>query len=122
MVKTEPIIAVKDVRKSSYFYQQLLNCKSEHGGNTFEILTSDGTVVLYLHQWGEHEHPTMLVASENNGNGLVLFFRVDDLQSIIEKAKALKADIEREIHYNPNSLKNQFTMWDLDGYYLMISE
>ncbi len=122
MVKTEPIIAVKDVRKSSFFYQQLLACKSEHGGDTFEILTSNGTVVLCLHQWGEHEHPTMLSATENNGNGLILFFRVDELQTIFEKAQALNANIEREIHYNPNSLKNQFTLRDLDGYYLIISE
>ena len=31
MVRTEPIIAVKDVQKSSKFYQKLFNCKSEHG-------------------------------------------------------------------------------------------
>lgn len=122
MVKTEPIIAVKDVRESAHFYQQLLACKSEHGGSTFEILTSNGQVVLCLHQWGEHEHPTMLAPTENNGNGLILFFRVDALQTIFENAQAMQAAIEKEIHYNPNSLQNQFTLRDLDGYYLIISE
>ena len=121
MVKTETIIAVKNVRESSLFYQQLLECKSEHGGDTFEILTSNGDVVLCLHHWGEHDHPTMLKPSEHNGNGLILFFRVDDLQTIFENAQKLHAAIEKEIHYNDNSLKHQFTLRDPDGYYLIIS-
>lgn len=122
MVRTETIIAVKDVPKSSKFYQDLLNCKSEHGGETFEILTSENNVVLCLHQWGEHEHPTMTNPIKENGNGLILFFRVDDLNEIFENAKSLKVGIEKEIHYKENSLKNQFTLRDLDDYYLIISE
>jgi len=122
MVNLETIIAVKSIPESSEFYQQLLGCKSEHGGETFEILTNEKTVVLCLHKWGEHEHPTMLNSKKENGNGLILFFRVNDLNKIFENAKALKANIEKEIHYNENSLKNQFTLRDLDGYYLIISE
>jgi catechol 2,3-dioxygenase-like lactoylglutathione lyase family enzyme len=122
MVRTETIIAVKRVAESSIFYQRLLGCRSEHGGGTFEILKSGSHVVLCLHEWGEHEHPTMISPAKENGNGLILFFRVDDLNSVFENAKALQADIEREIHYNENSLKNQFTLRDLDGYYLIISE
>ena len=122
MVRTETIIAVKDVPKSSEFYQNLLACKSEHGGESFEILTSDTTVVLCLHKWGEHEHPTMLNLNKEVGNGLILFFRVDNLNQIFENAKKLNANIEKEIHYNDNSLKNQFILRDLDNYYLIISE
>jgi len=122
MVRTEPFIAVKDVQKSSQFYQRLLNCKSEHGGKTFEILTDENVVILCLHKWGEHEHPTMLNPEKDIGNGLILFFRVDNLTEIFQNAKELNANIEKEIHYNENSLKDQFTLRDLDGYYLIISE
>lgn len=122
MVRTETIIAVKSVPESSEFYQRLLGCKSEHGGETFEILTSENNVVLCLHKWGEHEHPTMINPIKDNSNGLILFFRVDNLNEIFENAKTLKVDIEKEIHYNENSLKNQFTLRDLDDYYLIISE
>lgn len=122
MVKTETIIAVDNVSKSSEFYQKLLDCKSEHGGDTFEILTSQNVVVLCLHKWGDHEHPTMIKQDKENGNGLILFFRVSNLNEVFENAKELKANIEKEIHYNENSLKNQFTLRDLDGYYLMISD
>lgn len=122
MVRTETIIAVKNVPESSKFYQKLLGCKSDHGGNTFEILTSEKQVVLCLHKWGDHEHPTMLNFEKEVGNGLILFFRVDELKKVFENAKALKANIEKEIHYNENSLKNQFILRDLDNYYLIISE
>lgn len=122
MTKLETIIAVKDISISSEFYQELLGCKSEHGGDMFEILTSESNVVLCLHKWGEHEHATMLNPNKEIGNGLILFFRVDDLDKVFENSKTLKADIEKEIHYNENSLKRQFTLRDLDGYYLIISE
>lgn len=122
MVRTETIIAVKNVAKSSEFYQKLLNCKSEHGGETFEILADENVVILCLHKWGEHEHPTMLNPENEVGNGLILFFRVDNLTEIFQNAKKLNANIEKEIHHNEISLKNQFTLRDLDNYYLIISE
>ncbi len=120
MVRTETIIAVKDVYKSSEFYQILLGCKSSHGGDTFEILTSEDRIVLCLHKWGEHDHPTML-NSEKAGNGLILFFRVDNLDEVFSNARKMNAEIEKEIHYNENSLKMQFTLRDLDNYYLIVS-
>lgn len=122
MIKLETIIAVKNIRESSEFYQTLLGCKSAHGGETFEILINESNVVLCLHKWGEHEHPTMLNTGKEMGDGLILFFRTDDLNTIFENAKKLKANIEKGIHYNENSLKHQFVLRDLDGYYLIISE
>lgn len=122
MIRTETIIAVKDVAKSSAFYQSLLNCDSSHGGNTFEILTSEGNTVLCLHKWGEHEHPTLLNPDIIPGNGLILFFRTDRLKEIHANAQKLGAFIEKNIHYNKNSLKNQFILRDPDNYYLIISE
>jgi hypothetical protein len=123
MTRTETIIAVKNVVESSKWYQQLLDCNSSHGGNTFEMLTdSDDTVILCLHKWGEHEHPTMADPKITIGNGLILYIRVSDLKKIWENAKALNADIHQEPHLNPNSGQTQFTLRDLDGYYLMISE
>lgn len=121
MVRTETIIAVESVSRSSAFYQNLLGCTSEHGGETFEILTVENNVILCLHKWGEHAHPTML-QPKNAGNGLILFFRVDNLQQVFENATKLDAMFEKEIHYNENSLKNQFILRDPDNYYLIISE
>ena len=122
MIRTEPIIAVKNVSKSSKWYQRLLDCKSGHGGDSFEILQDkDDTVILCLHKWGEHDHPTMTDPNLPIGNGLILYIRVNNLDEIWQNAIELKANIEEQIHLNSNSGQQQFTLRDADGYYLMIS-
>src|SRR6516164_1582457 len=40
-----------------------------------QILDSDGTVLLCLHEWGAHEHPSLMSSDHGTpGNGLLLFF------------------------------------------------
>ncbi len=122
MTRTETIVAVKSVTKSSNWYQELLECKSSHGGDTFEILTDkDGTVILCLHNWEEHGHPTMTDPKIPVGNGLILFIRVSDLDRVLKNATTINAKIEDKPHINPNSGQKQFTLRDLDNYYLIIS-
>lgn len=83
MIKSEPIIGVQDVERSSEWYQQLLGCKSNHGGATFEILTDiNGETFLCLHKWGEHEHPTLSNPKVQPGNGLILYLKVNDLNQV----------------------------------------
>lgn len=123
MTRLETIIAVKDVAKSSKWYQDLLNLKSNHGGDNFEMLTdTNGVVILCLHRWGEHDHPTMKDPNIAVGNGLILYFKVSNLNEVWRKAIKLNLDIEQEPHLNENSGKQQFILRDLDGYYLIISE
>ena len=121
MIRTEPIIGVENVEKSSKWYQELLGCKSNHGGETFEMLADqDNTSILNLHKWEEHNHPT-LSNPKMAGNGLILYFRVDNLDEIWENAKNLNAKIEEEPSLNQNSGKKEFAIRDLDNYYLLIS-
>lgn len=97
MIRTETIIAVKNVPESSQFYRGLLQCKSAHGGETFEILKDkDDTVILCLHKWGDHDHPTMMSAGNSAGNGLILFIKVSDLKSIFENAQQINALLKRK--------------------------
>ncbi|PST83126.1 glyoxalase [Pedobacter yulinensis] len=122
MIRTEPIIAVKNVEESSRWYQRLLGCQSMHGGDTFEILAdTDGTVLLCLHRWGEHDHPTMTRPLPGTGHGLILYFRVQELGQVWQNAVSLKLQIEQKPHLNPNSGKRQFSLRDPDKYYLIIS-
>ena len=54
-----------------------------------QILDSDGTVLLCLHSWGAHEHPTLMSPdAATPGNGLLLFFRVDDFDMALARAPA----------------------------------
>lgn len=123
MTKLDPIIAVNDVEASSQWYQGLLACKSVHGGKEFDVLSDEhGAVLLCLHQWGAHEHPTMLDPSITAGNGLILYFRTDNMEAIRENAERLGNPIAEEVHLNENSTKREFSLRDPDGYYVTITE
>jgi hypothetical protein len=123
MIKIDPIIAVRDVEASSKWYQSVFGCKSMHGGKEFDILVSeDGEILLCLHKWGEHGHPTMTNAGITPGNGLILYFRTDNMDSIRQNVEKILAVVEEDIHLNPNSTKREFSLRDPDGYYLTVTE
>jgi len=123
MIKNQPIIGVNDVEKSAEWYQKVLDCKSGHGGSTFDMLTDNNDAIfLCLHKWGEHEHPTLSSPKVEPGNGLILYLTVEDLNHTWKNVTALGLALEEPLHLNPNSGKNQFCLRDLDGYYLMITE
>jgi hypothetical protein len=80
-------------------------------------------VLLCLHQWGAHEHPTLMSPEKAPpGNGLLLFFRVDDYDKALNRARALVERFEEEPHVNPNTQTREFSLRDLDGYFVTISE
>jgi hypothetical protein len=55
------------------------------------------------------------------GNGLLLFFRVDDFDMALKRARALVTRLEEEPHMNPNTRTREFSLRDPDGYYVAIS-
>jgi len=124
MKRTWTIIGVNDVPSSFKWYQSLFGQPETRPAHDYfgQILDSDGTVLLCLHQWGAHEHPT-LTSPDNAtpGNGLLLFFRVDDFDMALKRARALVARLEEEPHANPNTGTQEFALRDRDGYYVMIS-
>ena len=94
-----------------------------HGGNEFDILVSkEGGIFLCLHKWGEHEHPTMQNQDITPGNGLILYFRMENMEGIRQNLREMGYGVEREIQLNPNSGRKEFSVRDLDGYYLTVSE
>jgi hypothetical protein len=50
-----------------------------------------------------------------------LFFRVDDFDMSLKRARALVARLEEEPHANPNTRTEEFSLRDPDGYYVTIS-
>ena len=123
MTKTDPIIAVKDVNVSAEWYQRVFGCNRTHGGNDFAVLEDDnGEILICLHKWGEHEHPTMKNPDIPNGNGLILYFRTDKLDITRANIEKMNYPTEADIHLNPNSMKKEFSLRDPDGYYATITE
>jgi hypothetical protein len=55
------------------------------------------------------------------GNGLLLFFRVDDYEMALKRARGLVDRFEEEPHGNPNTQTLEFSLRDPDGYYVTIS-
>jgi hypothetical protein len=55
------------------------------------------------------------------GNGLLLFFRVDNFDVALPRAHALVGRLEEEPHVNPSTGTKEFSLRDPDGYYVTIS-
>jgi catechol 2,3-dioxygenase-like lactoylglutathione lyase family enzyme len=124
MKRTWTIIGVADVARSFKWYQSLFGQAESAPAHEYfgQVLDTDGTVLLCLHKWGDHEHPTLVSPDRAGpGNGLLLFFRVDDFDETLLRARALVADLEAERHLNPNTGTNEFALRDPDGYYVMVS-
>ena len=124
MKRTWTIIGVSDVTASNRWYQSLFGQPEtapahDHFG---QILDTDGTVLLCLHEWGAHEHPSLMSPdTAPPGNGLLLFFRVDDFEMALKRARALVTRLGEEPHVNPNTQTSEFSLRDPDGYYVTIS-
>ncbi len=118
------IIGVADVARSFAWYRSLLGLPASNPAHDYfgQILDADGTILLCLHRWGAHEHPTLADPGRAEpGNGLLLFFRVDDFDAALGRARTLVPQLAEEPGLNPATGTPEFALRDPDGYYVMIS-
>jgi hypothetical protein len=124
MKRTWTIIGVGDVPLSFKWYQALFDQPVTLPAHDYfgQILDSDGTVLLCVHKWGAHEHPSLMSPDHGApGNGLLLFFRVDDFDLALQRARFLVSRFEEEPHINSNTRTKEFSLRDPNGYYVTIS-
>ena len=125
MKRTWTIVGVGDVPGSFKWYQTMFGQPVTLPAHDYfgQILDSDGTVLLCLHAWGPpHEHPSLMSPDRGTpGNGLLLFFRVDDFDLALQRARSLVTRFEEEPHLNPNTQTDEFSLRDPDGYSVTIS-
>jgi catechol 2,3-dioxygenase-like lactoylglutathione lyase family enzyme len=124
MKRTWTIIGVADVHRSFAWYQTLLGLPEGRAAHDYfgQLLDTDGTVLLCLHAWGAHGHPSLTSPDVTKpGNGLLLFFRVDNFAIALTRARALSDALDEEPHVNANSGTMEFSLRDLDGYYVTVS-
>jgi catechol 2,3-dioxygenase-like lactoylglutathione lyase family enzyme len=122
--RTWTIIGVANVARSLKWYQSLFGqSETTPAHDDFaQVLDDDGTVLLCLHQWGAHEHPTLSDPDKAlPGHGLLLFFRVDDFDEALPRARSLVSALELEPQVNPATRTREFALRDLDDYYVMVS-
>jgi len=128
MTRPQPLIAVIDVAASSRWYQRLLGCKSDHGGDKYERLVSDGQLILQLHRFDvEHDHGVIgNVHDRPYGNGVLLWFELNDFDAAMERVAELDPEILLPRHRDPpdgDGGPNHWECWmrDPDGYVVVIA-
>ncbi len=127
-MRPQPLIAVSDVEASSRWYQRLLGCRSDHGGPNYERLVYKGELILQLHHFEvEHHHgPIGDRHDRPYGNGVLLWFEIDDFDAAMGRVAELKAEMVLPRHRNPpdgNGGPNHWECWfrDLDGYRVVLA-
>jgi catechol 2,3-dioxygenase-like lactoylglutathione lyase family enzyme len=127
-MRPQPLICVRDVEASSRWYQRLLGCQSDHGGTEYERLVWHGELVLQLHRWDvEHHHgPIGDPAAKPYGNGVLLWFEIDDIDAAIARATEMNVEVVMPRHRNPpdgSGGPNHWEFWlrDLDGYAVVLA-
>lgn len=124
MTKLWTILGVADVAYSTAWYQSLLGVPQIAPAHDYfgQVVDHGGTVLLCLHRWGEHEHPSLLSAGTSPaGNGLLIFFWVTDLAAAFSRAKTLSKINLSVPHVDAATGTAQFSLQDPDGYYVTLS-
>ena len=132
-MRVQPLIVCRDIEASSQFYQRLLGCKSTHSGAEYEYdrlvdpslhhsqWGTDG-LILQLHTWeADHHHGHLGDPKLPIGNGVMLWFEVDDFDDAVKRARELKARVVLDVHRNPNAQHRELWLSDPDGYTVVLA-
>ena len=128
-MRAQPLLAVHDVEASSRWYQRLLGCKSDHGGREYErLLDPHGKLILQLHHFEVTHHHAPIGDPDDQpyGNGVLLWFEIDDFEDAVKRVSELNPPIVMPRHRNPpdgNGGPNHWEIWlkDLDGYTVVLA-
>lgn len=127
-MRPQPLIAVHDVEASSRWYQRVLGCRSDHGGPEYErLVDADGVLILQLHHPGvDHDHGPIGDPDAPFGNGVLLWFEVDDFDAAVTRVGELRAEVVLAPHRNPPSgpggpAHREFWFRDPNGYTVVLA-
>jgi catechol 2,3-dioxygenase-like lactoylglutathione lyase family enzyme len=126
--RAQPLIAVRDVAKSSRFYTRLLGAESlaarmpsDHD-DVYDRLYAGDALVLQLHAWDAEDHPNLVGPDRAPvGHGVLLWFEVDDFDAVVVRASELGATIVEPPHVNPGPRHRELWLRDPDGYVVVVA-
>ena len=121
-MKLAPLICVQDVEASSRWYQELFGVTSGHGGTDYERLIDGDKLILQLHQWEvEHHHgPLGDSAFKAYGNGVVLWFELEDFHPAVARAEAMNVHVLRPSQLSENG-NWEYWLQDNEGYTVVLT-
>jgi len=127
-MRPQPLIAVTDVEASSRFYQHLLGARSEHGGTEYERLEVDGDLIMQLHAFTVDHHHGAIGDPDDRpyGNGVLLWFEVDDFDGAVRRVEEVGAEVTHPPHRNPpegpgGPAHREIWLRDPDGYGIVLA-
>jgi hypothetical protein len=90
-------------------------------------LVAKGELLMQLHSWEvQHHHGPIGNPELVHGNGVLLWFEVEDFDAAMVRAKELGAEVVLARHRNPpegDGGPNHWEIWlrDLDGYTVVLA-
>ena len=126
-VRPQPLIAVRDVKKSAAWYAKLLDAErtsermeSDHA-HIYDRIMVGKSLVLQLHAWEEEDHPNLVNRKRAvPGHGVLLWFELDDFDAAVKRARKMKAKIVEDVHVNPGPRHREMWLKDPNGYVVVI--
>ena len=124
------MITCASVAVSSDWYQRVLGLSSAHGGDEYEMLMSDGALVLQLHEVDVHEHAALAREGQPlGGNGVALWFDTATFDTDVERTRSavddvnvdVVVDVVEDVHVNPLAQHREIWLRDPDGYIVVLS-
>ena len=95
----------------------------DHGGDEYQRLLVDGTLILQLHSIAaDHHHGALADPGQPLGNGTLLWFAVDEFDQAVGRIRELDAKLVRDVHVNPNALQREIWVRDPNGYLVVLAE
>jgi hypothetical protein len=89
----------------------------------YERLLIDGVLILQLHRRDvEHHHGRLADPGQPTGNGVALWFEVNDFDALVSRSRQAGAQVEIDVHVNPNANHREIWLRDLDGYLLVLAD
>jgi catechol 2,3-dioxygenase-like lactoylglutathione lyase family enzyme len=86
----------------------------------YDRVFSSGRLTLQLHAWDVENHPNLVNANAAPpGHGVLLWFKVDDFDAVVDRARELGAEMILEAHVNPAPQHREIWLRDPDGYVLV---
>jgi catechol 2,3-dioxygenase-like lactoylglutathione lyase family enzyme len=126
-VKSQPILAVCDVRASARWYAQILGSDEPTGSppsdhdHLYRRIYVDGQLVLQLHAWDEENHSNLVDPNRAPvGHGVLVWFEVEDYVAAVARARALGAEVIEET-VNPRPRHHELWLRDPDGYVVVLA-